>query len=77
LADNSTTTFPSGPVTIIDHRGDGLYAEIEINQPGDGLFDDEIGEMLEFLEDAEGENRGRVEKVLRGARRIVSVRVLS
>jgi hypothetical protein len=57
--------------------GDGLYAEIEINQPGDGLFDDEVPEMLTFLEDADGENRGRVEDVLRGAKRIISVRVLS
>src|SRR5262245_6915905 len=66
------------------YLGDGLYAEIEINQPGDGLFEDEIAEMLEFLEDAEGKARKdaegkarkRVEKVLKGARRIVSVRVL-
>lgn len=55
---------------------DGLYAEIEINAPGDGLFEDEIAEMLEFLEDAEGKGRKRVEEVLKGARRIVSVRVL-
>jgi len=55
---------------------DGLYAEIEINEPGDGLFKDEIAEMLEFLKDAEGKARKRVEKVLKGARRIVSVRVL-
>jgi len=55
---------------------DGLYAEIEINEPGEGLFEDEIAEMLEFLEDAEGKTRKRVEHVLKGARRIVSVRVL-
>lgn len=57
--------------------GDGLYAEIEINAPGDGLFEREIAEMLEFVEDVEGKGRKRVENVLRGARRIVSVRVLS
>ncbi len=55
---------------------DEPYAEIEINQPGDGQFDDEIAEMLEFLEDAEGKARKRVAKVLKGAKRIVSVRVL-
>jgi hypothetical protein len=55
---------------------DGLYAEIEINAPGDGLFEGEIAEMLEFLEDAEGNGRNRVEMVLKCARRIVSVRVL-
>ena len=46
------------------YLGDGLYAEIEINEPGDGLFEDEIAEMLEFLEDAEGNGRTRVEEVL-------------
>jgi len=56
---------------------DDLYAEIEINAAGrDGLFEDEIAEMLEFLEDAEGEGRKCVEKVLKSARRIVRVRVL-
>jgi hypothetical protein len=58
------------------YLGDGLYAEVEINQPGDGLFEDEIAEMLEFLEDAEGNARKQVEKVLKAAKRIVSVRVL-
>lgn len=55
--------------------GDGLYAEIEINLPDDGLFKEEIEEMLELLEDAEGQTQ-RVEDVLRGAKRIISVRVL-
>ena len=53
------------------YLGDGLYGEVEINQPGDGLFEDEIAEMLEFLEDAEGEGRTRVEKVLKEARRVI------
>jgi hypothetical protein len=55
---------------------DGLSAEIEINEPGSGLFEDEIAEMLEFLKDAKGKSRKRVEKVLKDARRIISVRVL-
>ena len=58
------------------YRGDGLFAEIEINEPGDGLFEEEIQEFLESLEEAEGENRKRVEKVLKEAKRIISVRVL-
>jgi hypothetical protein len=58
------------------YRGDSLYAEIEINQPGEGLFESEIREMLEFLEEAKGISCDRIEKVLRSAKRIVSVRVL-
>jgi hypothetical protein len=58
------------------YRGESLFAQIEINQPGDDLFDAEIQEMIEFLEETEGENRKRVENVLRTARRIVSVQVL-
>ena len=50
--------------------------EIEINQPGEGLFEDEIKEMLEFLQEADGKKRERVEKVLKSAKRIISVRVL-
>jgi hypothetical protein len=59
------------------YHGDNLCGELEINKPGDGLFDDEIEEMLEFLEDAKGKSRQTVEKVLRGAKRIVVMRVLS
>lgn len=59
------------------YRGDDLYAEIEINQPGDGLFDSEIQEMLEFLEDdAPGEGRDRVKCTLTGTKRIISLRVV-
>jgi hypothetical protein len=58
------------------YLGDGLYAEIEINEPGDGLFEREIAEMVESLQDAQSKARERVEEVLKGARRIVSVRVL-
>jgi hypothetical protein len=58
------------------HLRDSLYAVIEIKGPGDGLFDDDVTEMLQFLEAAEGQARERVAEVLKGALRIVSVRVL-
>jgi hypothetical protein len=58
------------------YLGDDLYAEIEINEPGDGLFEAEISEMLELLDNSEGRSRNRVESVLKQSRRTVSVRVL-
>jgi hypothetical protein len=59
------------------YRGEDVYAALEINVPGDGLFNEEIAEMLEFLEDADGEvGRVRVESVLREAQRTLSVQVL-
>jgi hypothetical protein len=58
------------------HHHDVLYGEIEINQPGDGLFDDEIQEQLESIEEAgEGDN-ARVEDTLRSAKRTIVVRLL-
>jgi hypothetical protein len=59
------------------YLGDAVYAQIEINQPGDGLFDEEIEEMLDFLLDAEGQVQKRGEKVLKAAKRTVAVQVLS
>ena len=73
LAVPEGATRPEGDLYL----GEALYAEVEINQPDDGLFDDEVGEMLESLEDIEGDARGRVETVLRNAKRIIAVRVLS
>jgi hypothetical protein len=58
------------------HYGDGLYSEIEINQTGDGLFDEEVQEQLETLEDAEQGDPAAVASTLRTAKRSVVVRVL-
>jgi hypothetical protein len=76
---------PAYRVEIIDgtselqgelHYADGLYGEIEINRPGDDLFDAEIEEQLESLEEAEGDS-AFVAATLRAANRSVVVRVLS
>src|SRR5262245_27448238 len=56
--------------------GDGIYAQIELNKPGDGLFDEEIQEMLELVIDAEGNGGKQVEQVLKAAKRTIAVQVL-
>ena len=53
-----------------------LYGVIEINRPGDGLFDEEIVELKEFLEDAEGERKSEVLQTLNEAKAIIAVQVL-
>ena len=57
------------------HNGD-IYGALEINRPGDGLFDEEIDELKEFLEDAEGERKPEVLQVLNDAKVIVALQVL-
>lgn len=57
--------------------GDGLYCEIEICEPGDGIFDEEIEEQLESLEDADKGDSSPVAEVLRSAKRSIVVHVLS
>ncbi|MEM7236153.1 MAG: hypothetical protein AAF517_28570 [Planctomycetota bacterium] len=59
------------------HRGDELLGEIELNVPGDGLFDEEIKELLEELEDVEeSKARAEIEVRLQEAKGVVAVRVL-
>ncbi len=53
-----------------------IYGALEINRPGDGLFDEEIDELKEFLEDAEGERKPEVLQVLNDAKVIVALQVL-
>ncbi|SRR5258706_10478945 len=55
---------------------DEPYGQIEINVPGDGLFEEEIGELVEFVEDVEGPNKQRVLGALRGAKSIFCIQVL-
>lgn len=65
-------------------HGGGLYGAVEINRPGDGLFDEEIEELKEFVEDAQmgwlsflrGKRKADVVKTLDSAKAIVAVQVL-
>ncbi len=57
-------------------HGSGLYGVIEINRPGDGLFDEEIVELKEFVKESRGKKRAAVLRVLDDARAIIAVQVL-
>ena len=56
--------------------GDELYGEIEINVPGDGLFEAEVEDLKEEIQDNRGRNKTTVLEALQKARAIVAVRVL-
>ena len=56
--------------------GQEKYAQVEINVPGDGLFEEEIDELIDFISDANGPRRAEVSDVLNRARTIVAVQVL-
>jgi len=53
-----------------------IYGQVEINRLGDDLFNEEIEELREFIEDAEGKDKKKVMKCLRKARCIVAIQVL-
>jgi hypothetical protein len=57
-------------------HGNDVFAQIEINQPRDGLFDDEIEELLEFAQDGEGKGKREVISCLKKARSILAIQVL-
>lgn len=57
-------------------HGDDLHGQIEINRRGSELCDEELGELQDFAEDADGENKPRVMDTLTNATAIVAVRVL-
>ncbi len=70
--DRDTETDSEGDLTY----GGGVYGEIEVNRPGDGLFDEEIDELKEFAENAEGEHKEKVLTHLNRSKTLVAVRVL-
>lgn len=55
---------------------DGLYGQLEINQPGDGLFEEEVDELKAELEDTRGKAKKKVEAVLENAKAVVAIQVL-
>lgn len=56
------------------YLGEELLGELEVNRPGDGLFDEEQEELLAALPGGEG--RDRVERLVRSASLILALRVL-
>jgi hypothetical protein len=61
---------------VVEHDGHPV-AHVTFATPGDGLFDEEREELIEFAEDADdGPEKARVLATLRGARGIVAVQVL-
>lgn len=59
------------------YRGEQLLAQLEINERGSELFDEEIDEFLEMLEDCEdAAARSHVQGRLRKARATVAAQVL-
>lgn len=59
----------------LTHGGE-VCAQIEINRPHNGLFDDEIQELVEFANEADGKGKKTVLRCLKKARLIVAVQVL-
>src|SRR5262249_17915554 len=57
-------------------HGDDLYGLVEINLPDDGLFEEELSELKESVEEARGTTRADVLKTLNEAKAIVAVQVL-
>lgn len=57
-------------------HGDDVYGVVEVNRPGDGLFEEEIGELKEFVGDVRGKRKADVLKTLDAASAIVVVQVL-
>jgi len=57
-------------------HGHDVYGVVGVNRPGDGLFEEEIGELKEFVEDVRGKRRTDVLKTLGEARAIVAVQIL-
>ena len=55
--------------------GGEIYGQIEINRPGDELFEEEVEELKEFLSESRGKKK-TVLQTLTNAKTIVAVQVL-
>ena len=63
--------------TKVDVGLDGrIIAQVAINAPGDGLFDDERAELIDAAGEAEGPGKATVLETLRAARTILAAQVL-
>ena len=56
--------------------GTALYGQVEINRRGSELLDEELEELLECIEDAEGSGADSVKQVLQDCCSMVALQVL-
>lgn len=56
---------------------DGIYGQLEVNEKGDGTFEDEIEMLTERVENANGEDKQRVLDILMAAKSLLFVRMLN
>ena len=68
--------FEEDATEAIVYHGEDTLAQITLNAPGDGLFDEEREELIEFANVANWWRKRRVLNVLRAAKQIVGVQVL-
>jgi hypothetical protein len=59
----------------LTYEGD-VYGQLEVSRAGDGIFNEEIEELKEFVEESEGEKKSEVTHILSQAKAIVAIRVL-
>lgn len=81
LADDPDYAFkydePSHRISgILIHSGRAV-AELEVNVPGDGLFDEERDELVEAAAAGDGAGKPRILEALRSATWLLAIRVLS
>src|SRR5437016_3039665 len=60
---------------ILTYEG-GVYGQIEIDRPGDGLFGEDLEELKEEAEEAHGKGKNTVLKALGAAKAIVAIDLL-
>ena len=73
LEDTSIGDIPSADIFL----GDEMLGDLEISRPGDGLFENEVDELLDALAEVEVGDRRRVRRTLQSAKAVVTVRAMS
>jgi hypothetical protein len=72
IANAQTTSSQSGDLMY----GNEIYGQIEINSAGDNLFEEELEELKELLEDSKGKGKKIVSQTLSNAKTTVAIQVL-
>jgi hypothetical protein len=56
--------------------GDSVYGVLEINKPGEEIFEEELEELVQWVQESKGRKKRKIIKILKSSKAIIAIQIL-